>query len=67
MSVEGAVLDAMVRVMPEKTAKLLLGSLREEWLTEEAEKNECDHSFWRFVQGEPGVTTRCDDCGEANV
>lgn len=67
MSAEDVVLDTMMQTVSKVTAKFLLGCLKEEWMTGEAEKNECKHGAWRFVHDEPGVITRCDLCGKADV
>lgn len=67
MSAEKVVHGYLVDVAGPAGAEFLLGCLKEEWLTKEEEKSECDHSFWRYVYEDSSVNTRCDTCGEVNV
>ncbi len=67
MSAEESVIDALMQTLPRSTAEFLIGCLKEEWLTEKAEKDECNHELYRNVYGETGVWNRCDVCGSVNV
>ncbi len=67
MSAEESIMDVLTETVPVTTAKFLISCLKEEWLIKEAEKSECDHSFWRYVYEDSSVNTRCDTCGEVNV
>lgn len=67
MSAEKVVHGYLVDIAGPAGAEFLLGCLKEEWLTGEAEKSECAHPYYRSVYNETGVWNRCDTCGAINV